>query len=109
MFDDLRDLQPTEPGEGEDPFTKDPFADDELLSDLPSAEPDLTQPAVVADFDEPAAPRFGDEEVMAEPSRERVAMGMTAQQRAVLSVFLFLDVSVLGCVFLLALEKIAIP
>jgi hypothetical protein len=44
------------------------------------------------------------------PRRERGRfLGMTAQQRMILSVFLFLDVSVLGCVCLLALGAIVPP
>lgn len=106
MFDDLRDLQPTESGEGEDPF-----ASDELLADLPTAADEPALPDVES-FDEPTGPRFGDDIDMAMEPRSRrggTAFGMTAQQRAVLAVFLFLDVSVLGCALLLALEKISIP
>jgi len=107
MFDDLRDLQPTEPDEGEDPFA----ASDELLADLPTAadEPDLP---VVEPFDEPVGPRFGDDidvAVAPRPRRSGMAFGMTAQQRAVLAVFLFLDIAVLGCALLLALNKISLP
>lgn len=108
MFDDLLDPQPSEPGDTGLP------SDDELLSDLTSDEP-------VADpfgLDEPVGPLFGDEprfgdEVIggAAPGSggERLILGMTAQQRAVLSVFLFLDVSALGCVLLLAAGAISIP
>ena len=101
MFDDLRDVQPDEPG-GSDPF----FADDELLADLPGAD----EPAsATPEFDEPMAPLFGDEAPAVPVRGERLVLGMTAQQRALLSVFLFLDVSVLGCLLLMAAGAISVP
>ncbi len=42
-------------------------------------------------------------------SKEVRVLGMTAIQRLVLSLMLFLDVSVLGCFALLALQKIVLP
>ena len=92
MFDDMRDPQPTQPAGSDMPFD---FADAGFGD---------------SDFGDPVGLGFDDLTMAsaAQPS-ERLILGMTAQQRAVLSVFLFLDVSVLGCVCLLALGRIAIP
>jgi hypothetical protein len=62
-------------------------------------------------FDDDEALAFGDLlEEEAPPQRERGRfLGMTAQQRMILSIFLFLDVSVLGCMCLLALGAVVPP
>lgn len=124
MFDDLRDPQPAEEGDEQEI--------DELLSDMPPEGEQPPEPEeTVAAFD--IEPRFGDEPMFDEepilagsspfdddlmfgdmPSaraatRRRRFLGMTAQQRAVLAFFLFLDVSVMGCVLLLAAERISLP
>lgn len=110
MFDDLRDPQPPEDeGEGADFLPE----DDPLLADLPGFDEPFDEPAeepTVPHFD--AGPRFGDNiaEPTLRPARARQPfLGMTPQQRAVLSIFLFLDVSVLGCVLLIAAGAVSIP
>jgi hypothetical protein len=61
-------------------------------------------------FDDDDALAFGDLLEEEAPQRERRRfLGMTPQQRMILSIFLFLDVSVLGCMCLLALGAIVPP
>lgn len=106
MFDDLRGLA-DEP----DDDIGDASDEDFLAAFGEAATPTFEDEPAPAS----AAPAFGDEPMFGEESdvvKEkkdpgRLILGMTAQQRAVLSVFLFLDVSVLGCVFLLALGRVA--
>jgi hypothetical protein len=110
MFDDLREPTEDQPEGGDDS----PDWLTELSDDAPASDP-LIADAAIPSFDD--EPRFGDDPLfegdLPTPQAARggdgMTFGMTAQQRAVLSVFLFLDVSVLGCVLLLAAEKIAIP
>lgn len=123
MFDDLSDLRPTEPDdEGEasdDELLADLTAEDELLSDLVADEEPVSPPFA---FEDPTVPRFGDDLTFDDPlttqaaatpvrraRRERLFLGMTAQQRAVLAVFLFLDTAVLGLLLLLAAGAISLP
>ncbi len=51
----------------------------------------------------------GTDYVQAVAQEEDLLLGLTPAQRLVLSVFLFLDVSVIGCMLLLALGRINIP
>ncbi len=66
-------------------------------------------------FGEPDRPGFGDSLSMGyeEPGERRTQgrsrTGLTAQQRMILSIFLFLDVSMLGCLCLLAIGAIQPP
>jgi hypothetical protein len=67
-------------------------------------------------FGEPDRPGFGDSLSMGyeEPDERRARRsssrtGLTAQQRMILSIFLFLDVSMLGCLCLLAIGAIQPP
>lgn len=69
-------------------------------------------------FGGPESPIFGDalESGYEEPRRRRRGrrrqggfLGLTAQQRMILSIFLFLDVSMLGCLCLLAIGAISPP
>jgi hypothetical protein len=124
MFDDLSDLRPTEPDdEGEasdDELLADLASEDELLSDLVADEEPVSPPFA---FEDPTVPRFGDDLTFDDPlttqaatpvrrarrERERLFLGMTAQQRAVLAVFLFLDTAVLGLLILLAAGAISLP
>ena len=86
------------------------------LADLSSLEETVVSPPF--DFDDPTMPRFGDElpvdetatvAATARSGPERPFLGMTAQQRAVLALFLFLDVLVIGFLILLGTGSISIP
>jgi hypothetical protein len=122
MFDDLSDLRPTDPddedGSSDDELLADLAAEDELLADLVADEEPVSPPFA---FEDPTVPRFGDDVSFDDPvttqtatpvrrvRRERRFLGMTAQQRAVLAVFLFLDTAVLGLLVLLAAGAISLP
>ncbi len=56
-----------------------------------------------------AAPSSGPLQAMAGTGPRGMAFGMTAQQRMVLAIFLFLDVAVLGCAILVGIGAIALP
>ena len=101
MFDDLRDSGPSDDSDIEE--SEGLFGD---LDEVPESSASLAAPA----FADDAFSGFEDDPLFvgeaATAGDDALVLGMTAQQRAVLSVFLFLDTSVLGCVFLLALGNI---
>jgi hypothetical protein len=97
------------------------MADDDLRGSLRSEDDDslfgdFTAPEELG-FGEPERAGFGDPLSMGydEPEERRPRrrstgfLGLTAQQRMILSFFLFLDVSLLGCLCLIAIGAIQPP
>ncbi len=80
MFDDLRSRNSS------------PFEDDNIEEDV---------------FDE--APAKKTKRKRGNKSGEVPIMGLTAAQRLVLSIMLFLNVAVLGCFLLLAMGRVVVP
>lgn len=108
MFEDFR-----EPVDSESEGEERPDWVDELADDTATSDDTLASSPAFPSFDDESrfsGELFGESLPEAQAARgDGLILGMTAQQRAVLAVFLFLDVSVLGCVLLLAAEAISIP
>ena len=73
-----------------------------MLDDLDN----LRERSAASPFDEEVHPL---EEEDKSGGAERLILGMTATQRLVLALMLFLNVAVLGCLCLLATQTISLP
>jgi hypothetical protein len=79
--------------------------DDSLFSDFAAPEE-----LGFGEPDRPGSLSMGYEDVRERRPKPRTgALGLTAQQRMILSIFLFLDVSMLGCLCLLGIGAIQPP
>lgn len=75
---------------------------------------DLRPKGSAFDDDEQLETSSTAETIVAKPRKKRRAsetpiLGMTAAQRLIIAIMLFLDVTVLGCFLLLATESVVLP
>jgi len=111
MDDDLNSLRGNAPSSDDDFFSSFENSSAETTTSSPTGAPAGGSGSLDL-FDQPAAPAPAKKGKGKAPPKKKAkkrsakAAGMTPQQRMILSIFLFLDVAVLGCLILVALGKI---
>jgi hypothetical protein len=120
MDDDLRSLFGSEKEEDE-PFGTFTDPADLGFEDSNSRAASLSDVPAFPSFDDYGGPSAeaapvaagGKPRARSRPRRQSgggsTVLGMTPQQRMILSIFLFLDVSVLGCLILVSIGAISLP